>query len=313
MFNKFSTKTLIIILVILGGLAALNKFYLSKKGESTFETSFIQIDSAAVTQVLIYPKAEKGKEIKLTRNGTAWDLQSDKVKTTADTGEVHRLLAGFVDVRASSLAAEDKSGWGDYQVADTSGSRIKFVTVDNKSYEMIVGKFGFNPAARNGVTYIRHMGDEKVYAVEGYISFSVNRDFTSWRMKTVVSGNKDNWTSLTFSYPADSSFTLAKQNNQWLLNGQTVDSNKTSQYLAQLANKQSTGFVDGYVSTNAPVYSVSISGNNLSKPISIQAFPSDSTQKFIIHSSLNPDAWFSELKNPIADGIFVGKQHFLKE
>src|SRR5271154_5182922 len=116
MFKKFNTKTLIIILVILGGLAALNKFYLSKKGESTFDASFVKIDTSAVTQILIYPKAEKGKEIKLVRNGDAWTLQNDKMKTSADTSQVHRLLAGFADVKTSSLAAEDKSGWGDFQV-----------------------------------------------------------------------------------------------------------------------------------------------------------------------------------------------------
>lgn len=312
MFNKFSTKTLVIILVVLGGLVLLNKYYFSKKSESTFDTIFVKIDSAAVTQILIYPKAEKGKELKLTKTEKGWELQNDKTKTMADTAEVHRLLANFVDVKATSLAAEDKAGWADYQVADTSGSRIKFLA-GNDTYEMVVGKFGFNSAARNGVTYIRHMGDEKVYAVEGYISFIVNRDFTSWRMKTVISGNKDNWTSLSFTYPSDSSFTLIKQSNHWMINGQLVDSVKTDQYLTQLTNKQSTGFVDGYVQNGSPVYTLSISGNNQSKAIMVQAFPADSSQKFILHSNLNPDAWFSELKSPITDAIFVGKSHFMKQ
>src|SRR5882724_5219157 len=101
MFKKFNTSTLIIILLVLGGLAALNKFYFSKKGESTFETTFLAIDSNAVRQILVYPKAEKGKEIKLTRNGKAWNLEYDKMKSTADTTAVHRLLAALVDVKTS--------------------------------------------------------------------------------------------------------------------------------------------------------------------------------------------------------------------
>ena len=312
MFKKINTTTLVIILVLLGGLALLNKFYFSKKSESTFDSSFIKIDSSAVSQIVIYPKAEKGKEIKLIRNGSAWNLQNDKVKTAADTAEVHRLLASFVDLKTSSLAAEDKSGWGDFQVSDTAGSRIKFITDNNQTYEMIVGKFGFS-GGRSGVTYMRHKGEDAVYSVEGYISFNVNRDFTSWRMKTVMAGNKDTWSSLTFTYPADSGFTLVKQNNKWMVNGFVADSNKTNQYLTQLANKQSPGFIDQYTPNGSPIYTVTISGSNPSKPITVQAFPADSTQKFIIHSSLNPDAWFSEAKNPIVDGIFVRKEHFLKQ
>src|SRR5437016_2899641 len=116
MFKKFNTKTLLIILVILGGLAALNKLYLSKKSESTIASSFVQIDTAAVKQVLIYPKANQGKEIKITKTEKGWQLEGNKIKTMADTGDVHRLLAGFADVKTSSLAAEDKSGWAEFQV-----------------------------------------------------------------------------------------------------------------------------------------------------------------------------------------------------
>lgn len=191
MFKKFNTTTLLIILVILGGLAALNKFYFSKKSESTFDASFVKIDSSAVTQIFIYPKVDKGKEIKLTRNGKKWDIESDKVKTPADTAQIHRLLASFVDLKSMSLAAEDRNGWGDLQVADTSGSRIKIMTNDNHAYEMVVGKFGFNPASRNGITYIRHVGEEPVYAVEGYLSFMVNHDAASWRVKPAPDATKE--------------------------------------------------------------------------------------------------------------------------
>ena len=313
MFKKFNTTTLVIIMVILGGLALLNKFYCAQKTESNFDASFVKIDSASVKQVLIYPKAEKGKEIKLTKTEKGWELQNDKVKTAADTAEIHRLLSSFNDVKSSSLAAEDKSGWADFQVSDTAGSRIKFITDDNKTYEMIVGKFGFNPAARSGVTYIRRMGEDQVYAVDGYISFNVNRDFNGWRNKVVMSGNKETWTSLSFTYPGDSSFTLTRQGSSWTLNGQPVDSAKTMQYLSQLANKQSAGLLDQYIQNTSPAYTLTISGGSKDKPIMLQAFPADPSQRFVIHSSLNPDGWFSEAKSPIVESIFVGKSKFLNQ
>ena len=47
MFKKFNTKTLLIILVILGGIAAYSK-YSSNKNENTFRDEFVKIDTSAV-------------------------------------------------------------------------------------------------------------------------------------------------------------------------------------------------------------------------------------------------------------------------
>ena len=80
MFRKFNTKTLLILLVILGGIAAYSK-YSSKKNENTFRDEFVKIDTSAVTQILIYPKADKGKETKITKVAGGWELQNDNIKT----------------------------------------------------------------------------------------------------------------------------------------------------------------------------------------------------------------------------------------
>jgi hypothetical protein len=56
---------------------------------------------------------------------------------------------------------------------------------------------------------------------------------------------------------------------------------------------------------------VNISGSNQPVAITVQAYPADSTQKFIYHSSLNPDAYFSEAQSNLLSRLFVGRQHFL--
>ena len=312
MFKKLNTTTLIIILIVLGAIVLFNKFYKSKKEESTFNTEFVKIDTSSVKQILIYPKTEKGKEIKITKNGAHWDLQNDKVKTVADSNAVRSLLAQFADIKAVSLAGQDKSSWNDLQVADTSGSRIKFISNDNHTYDMVVGKFGYNPSARNGLTYIRHADEEAVYAIDGFLSFTVNQRIDAWRNKTFITGNKDNWTTLTFTYPSDSSFQLSKENNKWMVNGQPADSEKTAQYLNQLANMQNSGFAEGYTPTSTPIFTLNISGNNQS-PITVQAYPADSAQKYILNSSQNPDAYFSEAKSNLVGQVFKSRGEFVKE
>lgn len=311
MFKKLNINWLIILLLVLGGIVFFNKFYQSKKEESTFSDEFVKIDSSLVTGIYIYPKVEKGKEIKIIKNGNRWDLQNDKIKTAADSNAVNNLLSMFSNMKSLSLAGQDKSTWNDLQVGDTSGTKIKIVT-GVKTYTMVVGKFGYNPAARNGLTYIRHADAEAVYSVSGFLSFTVNQGFSNWRIKTFINGNKDNWTSLTFSYPADSSFMLSKSGNDWLLNGEMADSAKTMQYLNGLANMQGSGFIDSYSPSSTPVYTLTINGNNQLSPITVVAYPSDSIQKFILHSSLNADGYLSEGQGHLMDRLFVGKGNFLK-
>jgi hypothetical protein len=161
------------------------------------------------------------------------------------------------------------------------------------------------------MTYIRHADEEPVYAIEGFLSMSINQGFNSWRNRAFVHGNKDNWNNLTFTYPGDSSFVITKQGTSWMVNGEAADSTKIVSYLNGLASMQSSGFADNYSPSSTPVYTLSIQGNNQS-PISVQAYPADSTQKFILHSSQNADAYFSEAQSNIMGRLFVGKQSLMK-
>jgi hypothetical protein len=313
MFKKLNTKTLIILLVVFGGLVLFNKLYHAKKSESTFREMFVTIDTSIVTEIRIYPQAEQGKEIKITKNGSRWDLSRDKFTTVADSNAVRSLLATFAELKSVSLGGTDKSSWKDLQVTDSAGTKINFTTSDNQKFNIVIGKFGYNNQTRNGITYVRHADEEATYAVQGFLSFSVNQGFNSWRNKVLVHGDKNNWTNLTFTYPADSSFALNKSGSSWTVNGQPADSSKTEQYLSQLMNLQSSGFVDNYSPSSTPAFTLSISGNNQSAPITVQAYPADSTQKFIYHSSINPDAYFSESQSNFTDRLFVGIRKFLKE
>ena len=127
MFKKINSTTLLCILVILGAFVAFNKLYLSKKSESTFNDEFINVDTASVTQVVIYPKGGKEKEIKINKQAKGWELECDKLKTPADTAAVHRLIASFASIRSNGLAGADKSSWKELQVDDSSGTRVKII------------------------------------------------------------------------------------------------------------------------------------------------------------------------------------------
>jgi len=303
------SKKLIYIVVILGLLVLLNKFYFSKKSESTFNDEFLKIDTSQVTQIIIRPKVENGKELTLTKETTGWSLQKDKVKVIADTAAIRNFLGNFAEIKSTSLASSDKSGWKDLQVDDSSGSKVKIMLSDNKNYEIVVGKFGYNQQTQGGITYIRHADEESVYAINGFLSFMVNQPMAAWRNKTFIHGNKEHWNTLTFTYPGDSSFVLARSTTGWTVNGQQADSTKTIQYLTALETMQNSSFVDSYTPSSTPIFTLTIQGNNQPAPITVLAYPADSTQRFILNSSLNKDAYFSD-QSKMSERIFVGQHNF---
>lgn len=310
MFKKLNTKTLIILLIVLGAIVAYTSYNDSKKGDSTFRTEFVSIDTSAVTTILLFPKSENGKEIKFSKSGSKWELQNDKVKTFADTAAVKGLLGGFALLKAQSLAGAGKDKWNELQVGDTTATRIKFITSDNKTYDIMVGKFGYDNETRSGTTCVRLHDEEETYTVEGFLSFSVNQGFNSWRNRSLTKGGQENWTKLSFTYPADSSFILEKQNNMWLLNGRPCDSSLAANYINSIANLNSDKFLDNYTpAVSFPVYTLTIEGNNQSS-IVIKALPADSAILLALNSSLNPDAYFSEADSKIAEKAFVGKSKF---
>ncbi len=309
MSKKLNTKSLLVITIVLAVILLLSK-YQSEKSENTFREEFIKIDTSSVQQFLIYPKAEKGKEIKITRTKTGWELQNDKVKTFADSSAVRSLIANFADMKSLSLGAQNKEGWNDLQVSDTTGTRLKIICKD-KSYEIMVGKFGYNSASRNGISYVRHVSEEATYAVGGFLSLNVNQGFNAWRLKTFIKGNKNNWTSLTYSYPGDSSFVLNRQNNSWKVNGAATDSLFTDQYLSRISNLPCSEFADDFSPASTPIYTLTIQGNNQLSPIVIRAYQ-DLNHKYVLNSSLNNDAYFSDAQGSLINAVFVSSNSFMK-
>jgi hypothetical protein len=301
---------MVIILALLAVLVLINKFYLSKKSESTFNDEFLKLDTSAVVQISIFPKAENGKEIKITKEAVGWMVQKEKIKVKADSSAVRGFIGTLAYLKSNSLASSDKSGWKELQVDDSSGNKLSIMTSDNKTYGMVVGKFSYNPASQGGMTYIRHSNEESVYAIDGFLSFNVNQPFSAWRIKTFILGNKSNWKSLTFSYPGDSSFVITGNDPSWMINGAPADSTKTNEFLNTLQNLPNNSFADEYKPSSTPVYSLTIQGNNQQSPVVIQAYPADSVQHFYLHSSLNPDVYFSDNQN-LAQRIFIGKSKLL--
>jgi len=323
MLSKFlNTKTLIILLVILGGIYLITK--LTEKEDRTFRSEMVTIDSADVTKIIISPKlGSDGQEVIITKTGYEWKLESEGKTYKADPSSIKNVLAELMRMKSERVAAVDESKWNEYEVSDSTGTRIQLFKNKKMIADLYVGKFDYsqpkgpqNPYQQNRgkmSTYVRPAEDKAVYVVDGFIKMSIQPSVNAYRDKTLFASNKDDLTKITFNYSTYDNFVLSKEEGKWFLNGVPTDSIKTADYLNKLARVTSSNFIDEIEPfSHSPAFQVKIEGNNI-LPVELKAFPADTTNKFVITSSRVPDAKYSGLKAGLFDRIFVDRSEFFPD
>jgi hypothetical protein len=264
-----------------------------------------------------------GKEVTITKTGYEWKLESEGKTYKADPSSVKNIMAELMRMKSERVAAVDESKWNEYEVSDSTGTRIQVYDGNKMISDLYVGKFDYTqpkgPQSQyqqnrgKMSTFVRPAEDKTVYVVDGFIKMSIQPNVDAYRDKTLVASNKDDLTKITFNYSTYDNFVLSKEEGKWFLNGMPTDSVKTNGYLNKLARLTSSNFIDDVEPlNNTPLFQVKIEGNNL-LPIELKAFPADSTNKYIITSSKVPDAKYSGQKAGLFERIFVDRSEFFAD
>ena len=322
MYKKLNLKTLAIVLVIL--FAAVLAVYLSdsKKGERSFRARMVDADTSKITSIVIYPKAEMGNAIELEKASEGWRVISGTNMYPADEMMIKNILTVLTGLKPQRLTATEKSRWGEFDVTDSSATRVKLYTGKKLATHLYVGRFSYQPPKNQNPynygqqgtmsTFVRLADEKSVYSVEGFLGMSLGRSVNDFRNKVVTRFNKEDLSKLSFTYPADSSFNLVKEGNQWTINGLICDSAAVAEYLNDISMLTSSYFVDDQepMSQKADLI-LNIEGNNFASPVELKAFKSDTINRYLISSSLNKGAYFSGKSNDLANKIFVSKKKFI--
>lgn len=324
MFNKLNAKLLFgifAILLILVAVAVLrNKSQSAASRNRTFKSELTDFDSSAVDKLVLYPKSNT-KAIELSKKDGSWYVNIEDVKYNADPGAIKGMLASLVDLRATRIAANDKSQWEKYEVTDSTATRVEVYSGKKVVSDIYIGKFSYQqPRNQNPNPYMQQQGKmtsyvrlgnkKDVYAVDGFLSMTFNRQPNDFRNKSIVKSNKAQWTRLNFSGPMQM-FNLTKQGTSWMIEGLETDSTITAKYMSALANLYSSDFIESaQLRSDKPTYTVTIEGENIAVPIKVFAFEADTTNKYAISSSTNEGSFFSGNKSGLFEKVFPGKESF---
>ncbi len=295
----------------------------SKKGERSFRAKMIDEDTSGITRIIIDPRSEKASLIELSRKKDGWNVSSGKETYSADQMMIANILAILADMKPQRVVARNKSAWSEYDVTDSAATKIKVYAGKKRSSELYIGRFNYQQpknqqqsyyGQQRGTlsTYVRLAGDNEVYVVEGFLGMSFNRTVSDFRDKTLLKSNPEDWTRLVYDYPADSSFTLTKENGKWMIGSWQADSVLVSNYFRSISALTNASIVENPLQrSQAPVYALKIEGNNFTRPLTIEAFPADTTTKFLITSSMNEGVFFDGAHSGLTERIFIDQNKLL--
>jgi len=323
MFHKLNVKTLVIILAVLVAIY----FIASIVGtnDRTFRSEIVKVDTTKVTDVYVSILKDKA-EIKLTKTGspTSWEVSANGNHYVADPNIVKNILAQFSDLKPERIAATSSDKWKQFEVSDSTGTHVVLKDGNSELANVYIGKFSYsqppaqaqqqNPYQQQRgkmTSFVRLAKEDEVYAVDGFLKMTYQKDINAYRKKSLINVNKDDLTKLVFAYPGNGSFSISKNESKWLINGVLADSSKTVKYLNKIAHLSSSDFLDpSTLKTSDATYKLTIEGNNFA-PIEISAFPSDSLVKYVITSSANSGAEFNGTKGKLFEKVFVDQSEFL--
>ena len=201
---KLSNTALITIFIALAGIIAWVNFSDSKDEKRNFRKELVSIDTSKVTELLLYPQALQGKEIKFTKQNDGWLLNSSDTSAVLEKQAVDGLVNNLLQVKPKRLAARSEAKWVELEVDETKATRIKVKEGNEITLDLFVGKFTFQQAEANPnmppqqqqqqqpvmTSFVRLAGDTDVYAVDGILSMMYNRQVADFLPKPTPPANE---------------------------------------------------------------------------------------------------------------------------
>jgi hypothetical protein len=318
MSSKFNNRNLLIAFIALVAIFVFVKFFKSPKTEKTLRTEIVQIDTSKVGRIVLYPSSEQGSEIIFRKeSGSNWSVSNGKINAKTGANTVSNILKQLLEIKPIRLESRLKESWNEYNLTDTSATRIKVYEGSKEKLNLLIGKFTYQQTndpysgGRGGIkgtSYVRLDGEDEIYAVDGFLTFTFNQPFNNWRDNKFLNFGKENVTRVTFDYQGANSFILTKENNRWMLGSTPADSASVASFISGISFRNSNSFDDDFEPIGNPAQTITVEGNNMESLI-IRAFRK-AENNYVINSSQNPAAWFTSGGDGLYNEIFKSKENF---
>ena len=308
MFKKYTNRQLLLTLAALL-LVYVVTLAFGGRSNTSFRKNLAQVDTAQVSEIIISLPENQGDVI-LKRDPVGWQVtRPDGKSFPAASSNVNSILRELNSIQADQLVDGKKANWEDYQLGEEGAVRVQAKgEAKTANADLYVGRSEFVQTSM--MTYVRPADEDNVYLVKGYINSAFNKAADDWRDKSLVKGSSSQWSSLTYTYPGDSSFQMVKTPaNTWVLlpDSTALEASKVNTLLSSLSGLKGSTFTDAQPA-GSPLFRLDIMGSG--QGVQLNAFPGDSTE-VILQSSQNPGAYFTD--GTLWKNIFIGSTSLLPE
>lgn len=273
-----------------------------------FQAVLWTLDTAAVTTVSWYPENRPVQETILVRNGKHWLASQGTITTKAVPTAVQDVLAALLLVQTDKVVTQEKLRWGDFGVDDKRGIRVEIYQDDKLWKDFVVSNFTKQDSLNNTVSFMRMMGGDAVYQVNAALSTIFQRPFHVFRNDHVLVLNDPfRITQLDYFLTPDSSIQVVQTGTLSTSAASiAIDSLAWNTYLQQLQQLAPADFADDFDDGHSEPYFYRKVVLPLPDAMLQLTCYQDTTRQpsFIIHSSQNPEAYFSSDSSGLFQQIF---------
>jgi len=319
MFNKVNTRYLTIVFVALLALVLITVPSGNKKKNRSFKSELTSFETEAVTSFTIYPKAG-GESISFRNSDDNWLVSDASGEYNADNNQVESMLGSLSQLRAKRLAAKGKENWEKYELSDSLSTRVKIQEGEKVLADVYVGKFSYSAPQQPASPYMQQQGtmtsfvrldkEKEVYAVDGFLSMSFNRQIQNYRDGNVLRITESDLQRITLKAPG-SEFSVVRNDSIWMVDGVLADSASMADYLSDLRYARSSEFLASELQpAGNPSHTLKLEGKDGSMLAQVDAFVMDST-RISLRSSINPGTWFDGTGDELYQELFRDKSYFL--
>jgi hypothetical protein len=232
-------KNTLIAVVVFAALVAGGIYVLTReKSKGISRITLAAVDTNAIDALELTGK----NAAKLVKKDNVWSVETATGTKLADESMVKRVLEAIPKVVSSDLVTNTSANFGEYEVDDEKGTRVKALAGGKAVAEFVLGK------GAKGGSHIR-VGDE-VYAVSGIYSSTFARPSAEWIDKKVLADKIEEVTKVTLALAGKAPYTLVKTGEEWSVEGDVLpkgfrfDASAAKRIVTSLVNLRAKDVLD---------------------------------------------------------------------
>lgn len=282
-----ATKSLAVIFVILMVLTIAMKWSSGPEASRVFRSTLVNIDTSRVSRVVIDHPGNP--MLTLEKENRQWQVSDGgQEQYPADGPGILRAIDELNNLSVNAVATRNPDKFTRYKV-DSTGIKVSLYDGEQKLNSIFVGA-PQRSGRRSLNNYVRLADENAVYSVEGFLRSTFSKKLDDWRDKRVWEVEQSNISRVDFLYPADSSFTIEKvDNQQWISSGDTLSQREVSSALSRLSSPRTSGFSDALTKesfgTEKYAIQIALSGGKQHR-LRLKESPADTTR----YIAVSPDS-----------------------